>query len=340
MTDFVYQGEDFDDKVRQQVEFYFSDSNLQTDKFLYKIYQANDGWVELKTLMTFGRMRQYRPEEKVVAALRALEHLVLSPNNELVRRKEPLKDLSELKTIRKRQTVHIEGFPHDLLQEEVEAWFHDKIAPHLPNEKGFNSIRRIRSRQEKKFFGVVDVEFKLAPDAEFFLEKIEVAYPEGVAKAVEGLTKEAEGSTKETEESTKASEGTKEAEGSTKETEPEKPTGALKKMSLLTFQEMRESSKRFGVNDVTKRRNSFNDRGKRGSKKFKGRRGEEAGEKAEPAAEAAEAAQPAAEPAADATAAAEPAAETTAAAEPAAESTAAAEPAASEPAAAEPAASA
>ena len=33
MTDFVYQGEDFDEKVRKQVEFYFSDSNLQTDKF-------------------------------------------------------------------------------------------------------------------------------------------------------------------------------------------------------------------------------------------------------------------------------------------------------------------
>ena len=30
---------------------------------------------------------------------------------------------------------------------------------------------------------------------------------------------------------------------------------------------MRESGKRFGVNDVTKRRNSFNDKG--GNKKFK-----------------------------------------------------------------------
>ncbi|KAJ8139152.1 hypothetical protein OY671_007636, partial [Metschnikowia pulcherrima] len=70
MTDSIYTGDDFEDKVKKQVEFYFSDSNLQTDKFLFKIYEANDGWVELKTILTFGRMRQYRPEERAIAALK------------------------------------------------------------------------------------------------------------------------------------------------------------------------------------------------------------------------------------------------------------------------------
>lgn len=248
MSDFTYQGEDFEEKVRKQVEFYFSDSNLQTDKFLYKIYEANDGWVELKTLMTFGRMRQFRPEEKVIAALKNSEKLVLSANDELISRKDPLKDLNELKTIRKRNTVHIEGFPHELSQEEVEAWFNDKIGPILPKEKtgAFNSIRRIRTRQDKKFFGVVDVEFKTSEDSEFFLKEIEVSYPEGVVEA------QAPAAPKESEEESAATT----APASTKET--------LKKMSFLTFQEMRENGKRFGVNDVTKRRNSFNEnRGKK-----------------------------------------------------------------------------
>ena len=40
-------------------------------------------------------------------------------------------------------------------------------------------------------------------------------------------------------------------------------------MTLLTFQEMRESSKRFGVNEVTKRRNSFNENHKGGNKNLK-----------------------------------------------------------------------
>ena len=97
MTDSIYTGDDFAEKVKKQVEFYFSDSNLQTDKFLWRIYEANDGWVELKTILTFGRMRQYRPEEKVIEALKTSDKLTLSPNEDMVRRSAPLKDYNELK---------------------------------------------------------------------------------------------------------------------------------------------------------------------------------------------------------------------------------------------------
>ncbi|KAG2732550.1 hypothetical protein G9P44_004967 [Scheffersomyces stipitis] len=235
MSDSIYKGEDFEEKVRKQVEFYFSDSNLQTDKFLWKIYEANDGWVELKTILTFGRMRQYRPEEKVIAALKESEKLVLSANEESIRRKDPVKDFNEVKNTRKRNTVHIEGFPTEAEQEDLENWFNTKIAPNLPKESGFNSLRRIKSRVKKEFFGVVDIELKSQEDAEFILNKLEITYPQGIVKADD--------------------------EGVDKKT-------LLKKMSLLTFQEMRESGKRFGVNDVTKRRNSFNDN-HRGNKKFK-----------------------------------------------------------------------
>ncbi|RLV92659.1 hypothetical protein JA1_003004 [Spathaspora sp. JA1] len=241
MSDIVYPGEDFEEKVRKQVEFYFSDSNLQTDKFLYKIYQANDGWVELKTILTFGRMRQYRPEEKVIAALKASDQLVLSANEDMIKRKEPIKDLDEIKNTRKKNTIHIEGFPKDVTQEDLEAWFQEKIVESLPKEKGISSLRRIKSRAKKEFFGVVDVELKSFEDAEYLLNEVELAYPQGIVTA----------------------------------TEEEDKKNFLKKMSLLRFQEMRESGKRFGVNEVTKRRNSFNDnnhKGKKFSKNFKGKR--------------------------------------------------------------------
>ncbi|KAI5951950.1 hypothetical protein KGF54_005025 [Candida jiufengensis] len=237
MSDFVYQGEDFDDKVRKQVEFYFSDSNLQQDKFLWKIYESNDGWVELKTILTFGRMKQYRPEEKVIDALKSSDKLILSDNNDMIKRKDPLKDLDEVKNTKKKNTVHIEGFSHDLSQEDVENWFNEKIIPFLPNDKEICSIRRIKGRVNKNFFGVVDVEFKNEQDAEFLVkDDVELSYEKGI------LTKD-------------------EAKDLDKKQ-------LLKKMSLLTFQEMRESSKRFGQNEVTKRRNSFNENNK--NKKFKG----------------------------------------------------------------------
>lgn len=223
MTESVYTGEDFADKVKKQVEFYFSDSNLQTDRFLWRIYEANDGWVELKTILTFGRMRQFRPEEKVIEALKTSDKLTLSANEDMIRRAAPLKDFSELKNTRKRNSVHIEGFPTTLTQDDVEEWFSTKISPNLPKEKGVFSIRRIRSRANKEFFGVVDVEFKTLEDAEHFLG-VSIAYPQGIVK-----------------------------EGEVDEKDH------LKKMSLLTFRAMRESGKRFGVNEVTKRRNSFKD---------------------------------------------------------------------------------
>ncbi|CAD1808759.1 La domain family protein [Candida parapsilosis] len=239
MTEFVYQGDDFEDKVRKQVEFYFSDSNLQQDKFLWKIYEANDGWVELKTILTFGRMKQYRPEEKVIEALRSSKKLELSANNDMIKRIDPLKDFNEIKNTKKRNTVHIEGFPHDLTQEQVEAWFEEKIAPHLQKEKAINSVRRIKSKAKKEFFGVVDVELTNEEDAQYLVKDVEISFDQGI------LSKEA-------------------AQDIDKK-------DLLKKMTLLTFQEMRESGKRFGQNEVTKRRNSFNENNK--GKKQKGGKG-------------------------------------------------------------------
>lgn len=243
MSDKIYTGEDFEEKVRKQVEFYFSDSNLQSDKFLFKIYEANNGWVELKTILTFGRMRQYRPEDKVIDALKKSEKLVLSANNETIRRKDPLKDFNELKNIRKKNTVHIEGFDKDASQDDIEEWFNSKIVDHLPKDKSFGSIRLIRNRASKEFFGVVDVEFKTQEDAEFFLSELTLSYPLGIVE---------------------------------KDDESVDQKSILKKMSLLTFREMKESGKRFGVNDVAKRRNSFNDnRGKKFRKGSKGKKREE-----------------------------------------------------------------
>ncbi|CAH6721137.1 la protein homolog [[Candida] jaroonii] len=226
MTENIYQGEDFEEKVKRQVEFYFSDSNLQTDRFLWKIYESNDGWVELKTILTFGRMRQYRPEEKVIEALKSSDKLKLSANNEMVSRNDPVKDFNELKNQRKRNTVHIEGFPKDLTQEDLEEFFNKKISPSLPESKEIGSIRRIRNRKTKEFFGVVDVEFKSSADSEYFLNELEVSYPIGLIN------------------------------DENRESVDKKDI--LNKMSLLTFQEMKENGKRFGVNEVTKRKNSFN----------------------------------------------------------------------------------
>lgn len=223
MTEKIYQGPDFEDKVRKQVEFYFSDSNLQTDRFLWKIYEANDGWVELKTILTFGRMRQYRPEDKVIAALRGSDKLVLSKNEDMICRKEPVKDFNEIRNRRKRNSVRIEGFPHESTQEELEDFFEKKIAPNLNHDKEILSVRLIKTKAKKEFLGTIEVEFKDQKDADDFLNNMKIVYPQGVVKDDEEVNEK----------------------------------DLLKKMSVLTYQEMKEGRKRFGVNDVTKRKNNF-----------------------------------------------------------------------------------
>jgi lupus La protein len=50
--------DDAQSKVRAQMEFYFSDSNLPRDKFLRETVEADpEGFVDISLLATFSRMR-------------------------------------------------------------------------------------------------------------------------------------------------------------------------------------------------------------------------------------------------------------------------------------------
>ena len=70
--------------------------------------------------------------------------------------------------------------PKDLSQDDVENWVNEKVIVQLPKRKEVCSIRRIKSRAKKEFFGVVDIEFKTQEDAEFILNNVELSYPEGI----------------------------------------------------------------------------------------------------------------------------------------------------------------
>jgi lupus La protein len=47
-----------DQQLKKQIEFYFSDSNLPKDKFLLQLTKKTpEGWVSLKTISEFKKMR-------------------------------------------------------------------------------------------------------------------------------------------------------------------------------------------------------------------------------------------------------------------------------------------
>ena len=105
--------------IVRQVEYYFSDFNLPRDKFLREEIRKDDGWVTLKTLMTFNRLARLSKDAKVICgALRESSELMeVSKEGDKVRRSEdkPLPDDAD--AFRKEtaaRTVYAKGFPADV----------------------------------------------------------------------------------------------------------------------------------------------------------------------------------------------------------------------------------
>jgi len=111
-----------------QVEFYFSDSNLYVDDFLNKVMSQNDGWVPIKTLLTFTRVKRLvekaqkdipivDPAQLLSEALHESKALLrVSEDNLKVQRATPMEDPSVVAE----RTVAVFGFPSDREFNEVE----------------------------------------------------------------------------------------------------------------------------------------------------------------------------------------------------------------------------
>lgn len=153
------------EEVLKQVEFYFSDSNLPKDKFLWRTVQSNqEGWVSISTIASFNRMKKFRPLSAVVDALKKSEFLVVSENGEMIKRKNPILQQSDSdKQSRFQRSIYAKGFGEETptTQEDLEAFF-----------QPFGKINEVRLRRDdnKKFKESVFVEFADSEDAKKFLE--------------------------------------------------------------------------------------------------------------------------------------------------------------------------
>lgn len=116
-----------------QVEYYFSDANLYGDDFLNMIISENNGWVPLKTLSTFTRIRKLLGKAKneipivdqtmlLTSALRESTSLLrLSEDGLKVQRATPMDDPEVVAE----RMVALLGFPADLefnLEEQQKFW--------------------------------------------------------------------------------------------------------------------------------------------------------------------------------------------------------------------------
>ena len=95
--------------IRNQVEFYFSDSNFRNDKFLKeKAAEDDEGFVSIETLLTFNKLKALTTDPKEVAkAVEDSKVVVVSDDGLRVRRVTPLAEENDSKE----RTLYVKGFP-------------------------------------------------------------------------------------------------------------------------------------------------------------------------------------------------------------------------------------
>lgn len=155
-----------------QVEFYFSDSNLFQDAFLFEKVQGHDNIpVSINVIHSFKRMRHFQPFSAVVEALKDSATLKVV-NEDHVQRIIPLpeglkdKSMREVKDVFEdkamKRSVYVKGFGEEKpsTQFNVEAFF---------AEYGTTNSVRLRRRANKLFKGSVFVEFDSEETQQNFL---------------------------------------------------------------------------------------------------------------------------------------------------------------------------
>ena len=155
-----------------KVEFYFSDSNLLTDKFLFTKVEGHQNLpVPISTIHSFKRMRHYQPLSAIVDALKESTVLNVVQDDTAIKRKTPLpeglvgKPMVEIQKVHEDKTmarsVYAKGFGDEQpsSQFDIEAFF----AQHGST----NSVRLRRS---------FDGTFKRSVVVEFDSEETQTAF--------------------------------------------------------------------------------------------------------------------------------------------------------------------
>lgn len=158
-----------EEKVKKQVEFYFSDSNFRKDSFLKTAADSDpEGFVPISVLLTFNKLKSLTTDETVVAnALKSSFEVVLSDDSKSIRRAKPLPEQDSSKT----KTLYVKGYPIDDPDVTIES-----VSEQFSAFGKVNLVRFRKDHSTKKLKGSVFIEF----DEEDSVSKAcKAAYDEG-----------------------------------------------------------------------------------------------------------------------------------------------------------------
>ncbi|XP_005101332.1 la-related protein 7 [Aplysia californica] len=139
--------------VLEQMEFYFSDSNLSKDRYVKHLLDQNeDGYIDLSVFGNFNKLQALHKDgvsSKVLAkALQRSKILQLSGDKTQVRRITPFKEISQEET--DRRTIYVENLPSRATHTWIRSLFSQcgKVV--------YVSLPVYRTTREKKGFAFVE----------------------------------------------------------------------------------------------------------------------------------------------------------------------------------------
>ncbi|KAI9262501.1 hypothetical protein EDC94DRAFT_608322 [Helicostylum pulchrum] len=177
------------EKIRKQVNFYFSDSNLPYDKFLWTL-RANtpEGWIPIETIAGFKKMKMITEDlDTIVKALKEVESDIyeLDGESKNIRRKSEVVQQDHAS-----RSIYIKGLPLvdvDAKDAIAELFIlQDKIDDLFSEHAKVLCVRLKKTNDRPKMFkGSAYVEFETPEDAKKVAElkeieldgkKIEITY--------------------------------------------------------------------------------------------------------------------------------------------------------------------
>ncbi|XP_052068212.1 la-related protein 7-like isoform X7 [Mytilus californianus] len=108
-------------RIKQQMEFYFSDSNLSRDRYMKKqIQEAEDGYISLDIFLRFNKIKDLTLDSSVIAsALKKSKLLQVSKDGTNVKRTKPVSSAKDIDD----RTVYVECLPHNVDHEYIRRIF-------------------------------------------------------------------------------------------------------------------------------------------------------------------------------------------------------------------------
>ena len=104
------------EKIRQQLEFYFCDLNVNQDKYLRGIIDTNEGYVPIETILGFVKMKELGcSKADIISAVESSTQLLLNEDKESIKRKTPIPTDEEVN----KKSLFVKSFPKDATYESI-----------------------------------------------------------------------------------------------------------------------------------------------------------------------------------------------------------------------------